>query len=120
MIGKRIQELRLKRGMTLTELATRASVSKSYLSNIERDLKGNPSIEVLSKISSVLGTQLYEFVLSEEEIIKDKEWFEFTKEIEISGISKESLEDIKDYIEFIKWRTEKKQPNSLEHNKVLP
>lgn len=55
MVGKRISELRKEMGMTLTELAQRAGVAKSYLSNIERDLQKNPSIAFLNKICIVLN-----------------------------------------------------------------
>lgn len=54
MIGSNISELRKKKGMTLTELARRAKVSKSYLSNIERNLNQNPSIYVIEKIAAEL------------------------------------------------------------------
>lgn len=55
MIGKRIQQLRTEQGLSLTELAERAGVAKSYLSNIERDLQKNPSIQYLHKICFVLN-----------------------------------------------------------------
>lgn len=54
MVGKRIYELRKEMGLTLTELAERAGVAKSYLSNIERNLQSNPSIAFLNKICIVL------------------------------------------------------------------
>lgn len=38
MLGKNIYQFRKKRGLTLSELAERAGVSKSYLSNIERNI----------------------------------------------------------------------------------
>ena len=43
MIGKNIAEIRKKRGYTLSELAELANISKSYLSNIERNINKNPS-----------------------------------------------------------------------------
>lgn len=58
MIGKNIAELRKRRGFTLTQLAERANMSKSYLSNIERDLNRNPSLEVMKKIGAVLNVDL--------------------------------------------------------------
>lgn len=54
MVGKRIYELRTELGLSLTELAERAGVAKSYLSNIERQLQTNPSIAFLEKICVVL------------------------------------------------------------------
>ena len=44
MIGKNIYWLRKEKGLTLSELAERANIAKSYLSNIERNINQNPSI----------------------------------------------------------------------------
>jgi XRE family transcriptional regulator, master regulator for biofilm formation len=58
MIGKRIQRLRIEKGLTLSELAENAGVSKSYLSTIERDVQKNPSVQFLEKIASVLNVKI--------------------------------------------------------------
>ncbi|MBD2798676.1 helix-turn-helix transcriptional regulator, partial [Xenorhabdus sp. 18] len=47
MIGERIKRLRLQKGISLTELAEKAGVAKSYISSIERNLQKNPSIQFL-------------------------------------------------------------------------
>lgn len=52
--GKRIRELREERGYSLQNLAQKASVSVSYLSEIERGAKG-PSLKTLQKISRALN-----------------------------------------------------------------
>ena len=39
MIGKNILRIRKGRALSLTELAERANIAKSYLSNIERNQK---------------------------------------------------------------------------------
>jgi transcriptional regulator with XRE-family HTH domain len=57
-LGDRIQELRKQKGLTLTELARQASISKGYLSQIERGEAGRPSAQVLYVIASVLGTSV--------------------------------------------------------------
>ena len=57
-LGERIHELRRQKGLTLTELARQASVSKGYLSQIERGEAGRPSAQVLFGIASVLGTSV--------------------------------------------------------------
>lgn len=49
MIGKRVKQLRTERGLSLTELAEKAGVAKSYLSTIERDIQSNPSIHFSRK-----------------------------------------------------------------------
>ena len=58
MIGKNIAEIRKRRGYTLSELAELANISKSYLSNIERNINKNPSLEIMNKIAVVLNIEL--------------------------------------------------------------
>ena len=58
MIGNNIYRIRKQRGLTLSELAKKALISKSYLSNIERNLNKNPSIQVMEKIAAVLHVDL--------------------------------------------------------------
>lgn len=67
MIGKRIHQLRTELGMSLTELAQRAGVAKSYLSNIEKDRQKNPSIKFLYKICIVLNIDTHTLLDPEEE-----------------------------------------------------
>ncbi|GAE95079.1 regulator [Gracilibacillus boraciitolerans JCM 21714] len=45
MIGQKIQNLRKRKRMSLSEVAEQAGVAKSYLSSIERGLQSNPSIQ---------------------------------------------------------------------------
>ncbi|WP_017755130.1 helix-turn-helix domain-containing protein [Calidifontibacillus oryziterrae] len=58
MDGKKIRDLRIKRGLSLSELAKLSGVSKSYLSFIERGKQTNPSIEVVEKIAAALQTDM--------------------------------------------------------------
>ena len=58
MIGERIKRLRLQKGISLTELAEKAGVAKSYISSIERNLQKNPSIQFLER-----SQQFYKFQL---------------------------------------------------------
>jgi XRE family transcriptional regulator, master regulator for biofilm formation len=113
MFGKKIKELREKKGISITELAARSGVSKSYLSNIERDLKNNPSIEVLTKISSVLGEDTYEVIGMDNELQIDNEWIQFIKDAEDAGIDKEHLNEYRELIEFIKWRSRNKDSEGI-------
>ena len=59
-IGNRIKQLRVKRGLTLEELASRSELSKGFLSQLERNLT-SPSITTLEDITEVLGVSLAEF-----------------------------------------------------------
>ncbi|MCJ7646881.1 cupin domain-containing protein [bacterium] len=55
--GQRIKEIRLRRKFTLEELAKRANVSASFLSQIERGVV-YPSIQSLRRIATALDVKL--------------------------------------------------------------
>ncbi|MEQ2525820.1 XRE family transcriptional regulator [Robertmurraya yapensis] len=111
MIGKKIYQYRIKRGLTLSELAERAGIAKSYLSNIERSLNRNPSIQVVEKIALVLdvdiGTLLDIHKSKENQL--ETEWVEFVNELKESGIEKKQIQEYKTLIEFIKWKKENEE-----------
>jgi XRE family transcriptional regulator of biofilm formation len=105
MIGKRVQQLRLEKGLSLSELAERAGVAKSYLSTIERDIQSNPSIQFLEKIASVLDVSVDSLLHAKSEVDDeniDPEWRDIIKQAMSSGVSKE---EFKEFLEFNMWRT---------------
>ena len=111
MIGSNISTIRKRRGLTLSELADRANISKSYLSNLERNLNKNPSIQVIEKISTVLDVDLIMILQvnspEESKQLIESEWLEFIYELKDSGVEKEQLQQYKAVIEFIKWQNHK-------------
>lgn len=64
-IGKKIKNLRLKKGLTQEELGERTDLTKGYISQLERDLS-SPSIETFFDILEVLGCSPKEFFDDEE------------------------------------------------------
>jgi XRE family transcriptional regulator, master regulator for biofilm formation len=110
MIGKNIYVLRKEKGLSLSELAERAKISKSYLSNIERNINQNPSIHVVKKIASVLQVDLKALLKTDtsedEQKLPDKEWLDLVTELKESGIEKENIQEYKTLIEFIKWQNQ--------------
>lgn len=64
-IGKKIKNLRLKKGLTQEELGERTDLSKGYISQLERDLS-SPSIETFFSILEVLGCTPKQFFDEEE------------------------------------------------------
>ena len=59
-IGGRVKTLRAERKLTLAELAERAGVSTSYLSQVERD-KTTPSLATLTALAAALDVQVRYF-----------------------------------------------------------
>ncbi|MGW9593953.1 cupin domain-containing protein [Streptomyces chartreusis] len=56
-IGQYLRRERLERGFTLGQLAEKTGLSRSYLSNVERDVN-SPTINTLRTIVDALGTTL--------------------------------------------------------------
>lgn len=104
MIGEKIKQLRNEKNLSISELADRAGVAKSYLSSIERNIQSNPSIQFMEKISQVLGVSVNELLREDTSNITedlDDEWLEIVQEAMNSGISKT---EFKEYLEFNKWK----------------
>ncbi len=59
-IGSCIKQIRLAKKMSIRELAKKAGITPSMLSQIERDLV-NPSINTLKTLSVELGVPMYQF-----------------------------------------------------------
>lgn len=95
--------------MSISELAEKANVAKSYLSSIERSLQVNPSIQFIEKISNVLGVSVNDLLQADMQAQPedlDDEWLKIVQEAMESGVTKEQF---KEYLEFNKWRN--KQDN---------
>lgn len=63
-VGATLQRLRLARGLTLEDLSRIAGVSKSMLSQIERE-KANPTIAITWRLANALGVDIGELLSSE-------------------------------------------------------
>lgn len=60
-VGATLQKLRLQRSLTLDDLSRAAGVSKSMLSQIERE-KANPTIAVAWRLANALGVGIEELL----------------------------------------------------------
>lgn len=111
MIGQKISKLRKQRGYTLSELAELAKISKSYLSNIERNLHKNPSLEIIKRIANVLDIDISTLLETSDgkdrKLFLEKEWIDFVNELKEIGMEKEQIHQYKTLIEFIKWQNER-------------
>ncbi len=61
LLGKRIQKIRKKTGMSQEEVAHKIKISRAYMGYIEQG-RNAPSLEVLQKIASVLKVKLSDLV----------------------------------------------------------
>lgn len=103
-------EHRRQKGLSLSELAKRTKISKSYLSNIERNLNRNPSIDVVQRIAAVLDIEIDTFLSNEKTNISqpkvDEELINFAAELKESGVQKEQINEYKTLFEFIQWKNQ--------------
>lgn len=87
-VGKRIVDLRLKKGISTNKLANLAGISQSYLRDIELGKK-QPTVEYLGYICDALKISLKDFFDEE----KDKEL-----EISISKLSEIQQSKLIDFL----------------------
>ncbi len=109
MIGQRIKQYRLQRKFSLSELAERAGIAKSYLSSIERNLQSNPSIQFLEKIAGVLNIPVNTLLHDEEAESTmgselDSDWAKLVRDAMKSGVSKDQF---REFLEFNQWKMKK-------------
>jgi len=97
-----MKQFRLNKNMSLSELADRANVAKSYLSSIERNLQGNPSLQFIEKVGSVLDVSVNDLISERDSVSKelDQDCIQIVKEVMNSGVTKQQF---KEYLEFNKW-----------------
>jgi transcriptional regulator with XRE-family HTH domain len=66
-VGAALQRLRLARGLTLEDLSRIAGVSKSMLSQIERE-KANPTIAITWRLANALGVGMGELLSNDAKV----------------------------------------------------
>lgn len=64
-IGDNMRILRERQGMTITELAEKAGVSRSQLTKLEKGSQKNPGIETIVAMATALGVPIEELVFGE-------------------------------------------------------
>ncbi|SFP59116.1 helix-turn-helix domain-containing protein [Salibacterium halotolerans] len=123
MLGHKLRSYRKKQGISLADLSRQTEISKSYLSYIERNVKQNPSIEVLKKIAAVMDISVEELIgdtwtelyHEEEEELLDEEWVLLIEKAIQEGVSKEQFKHFQEYIKYLKWAEQNKKNGGTLH-----
>lgn len=68
MLGDNINKIRKSKGISLNSFAKEVGISAGYLSDIENNIKKNPSMDILGKIASILGIPTSELLSTEEKL----------------------------------------------------
>lgn len=71
-IGNTLKEVRKNLSFTLREVEELTGISNAYLSQLENDKIKNPSVNILSKLSSVYRVPLKQLLIKANIIEKDK------------------------------------------------
>lgn len=83
-VGATLQKLRLERNLTLEDLSRAAGVSKSMLSQIERE-KANPTIAVAWRLANALGVSIGELLSAETRPVETIRVFEAHEQPTLPG-----------------------------------
>lgn len=103
-IGSRVGELRKRRKMTLDELSALSGVSKSILSQIERNIS-NPTVSTMVRIADALGETLSGFFMEVDDVQSDN--IETSKETPVinskDGLCSLSILGVGETVSWLQW-----------------
>lgn len=109
MIGRRVKEIRMQKKLSLSQLAERADIAKSYLSNMEREICINPTIDVVEKLAQALKVHpavLLSWEIKELGSESMDDSFSCIKS-HISTLDSLQLKELRDSIDIVVWKREK-------------
>ncbi|RXJ01642.1 XRE family transcriptional regulator [Anaerobacillus alkaliphilus] len=107
MIGNTMKEMRINKGLSLTELAEIAGVEESCLRSVEENHILYPSFEFLYQISPVLGVSADTFIFEGAKHTYDTHWDSIIMKALDQGLSTD------EYLTLLKF-TRKQETNKLQ------
>jgi transcriptional regulator with XRE-family HTH domain len=60
--GERLHELRIRRCMSLQNVATEVGMSKAHVWNLEKGISENPTVDVLTKLANLFRVRIADLV----------------------------------------------------------
>lgn len=105
-LGENVKRIRRERGLSQSQLAERADVSKSMISSIERGTR-KTSYDSLVQLTHALNCKLSDLTGNDyinKEKIDEESWLLFADRMQREGYS---LDDIERWVEFAKQFVEK-------------
>ena len=113
-LGNRLSSLRKRKNMTLDDLSAKSGVSKSILSQIERDLS-NPTVTTISRIADALSEKLSDFFSKIE--VEEKNSIESSKETPSitskDGLCKLSILGAGETVNWLQWYILEMKPKGI-------
>lgn len=99
-----LKTTREQRGLSVRQLAEKASVSHTEIFRIEKGERTNPSITMLKALAEALNTSVSAFLKAcgIEETTKEQPNYVAAGITDTSDLSAEEIAEVKKYIEFLK------------------
>lgn len=91
MFGKRVKEIRKKRGMSQKALAEKVGISEGQISNIESG-KRSTTVERQADIAKALHVSLSDLYADDYKMKVDESWVMFNERMKEKGITPEQAE----------------------------
>ncbi|WP_313627551.1 helix-turn-helix domain-containing protein [Enterococcus italicus] len=104
--GQKLRNLREKKGYGVNQLAVKSGVSSSQISRFENGERKDPTLETVKKLSNALGVSIAYF--SEDESSQESAKIETIAAHIDDDVTEEQMNDIINYIDFIKHKHSKK------------
>ena len=122
-LGEELKEAREKAGFTLKEVEEKVGVSNSYLSELERNIKTNPSNELLKKLSELYSYNYLKLFLRKGQSYSEINKYDFMYEALFDLISIEELDNLtekeKTIAKFIRFYIKDYKPSITEVKDLL-
>jgi transcriptional regulator with XRE-family HTH domain len=61
-LGQKVKAIRSRRGLTQVELAAKAGLTQGYLTQLERGIRTNPSLDILQRLAKALKVKVGELL----------------------------------------------------------
>lgn len=108
-IGTTLKEARKNLSFTLRQVEEMTGISNAYLSQLENDKIKSPSVNILSKLSSIYRVSLKQLLISANVIEKEKddkeeENLNFAQRVAFraEGLTDDERKEVLRYLEYIK------------------
>lgn len=60
--GERLHQLRIRKSLSLQQVATATGISKAHVWNLEKDLANNPSVDLVIKLAELFRVRVADLV----------------------------------------------------------
>lgn len=104
-LASKLKDLRIRKGKSLSELASEVGASKAHIWDLEMGRAKNPTIDLLAKLAGALGTSISDLV-GENPSGNEEPAEVLTMYRELKALEPEDLETIRIMMDRLKKRSE--------------